>query len=71
MAPEAIIQELKVSRLRGRGGAAFPVWSKWEAARQTDADEKYVVVNADEGDAGTYCDRLVMEGDKLRLMEGC
>lgn len=70
MAPEAIIQELKVSRLRGRGGAAFPVWSKWEAARQTDADQKYVVVNADEGDAGTYCDRLVMEGDPFRLIEG-
>jgi NADH:ubiquinone oxidoreductase subunit F (NADH-binding) len=70
MAPEAIIQELKVSRLRGRGGAAFPVWSKWEVARQTEADEKYVVVNADEGDAGTYCDRLVMEGDPFRLIEG-
>jgi len=70
MAPEAIIQELKVSRLRGRGGAAFPVWSKWEAARQTDADQKYVVVNADEGDAGTYCDRMVMEGDPFRLIEG-
>ena len=70
MAPEAIIQELKVSRLRGRGGAAFPVWSKWEAAKQTDADQKYVVVNADEGDAGTYCDRMVMEGDPFRLIEG-
>lgn len=70
MEPEAVIRELKVSRLRGRGGAAFPVWSKWEAARQTDADEKYVVVNADEGDAGTYCDRMVMEGDPYRLIEG-
>ena len=70
MEPESIIQELKVSRLRGRGGAAFPVWSKWEAARQTDADQKYVVVNADEGDAGTYCDRMVMEGDPFRLIEG-
>jgi formate dehydrogenase iron-sulfur subunit len=70
LAPEAIIQELKISLLRGRGGAAFPVWSKWEAARQTEADEKYVVVNADEGDAGTYCDRMVMEGDPFRLIEG-
>ncbi|MGQ0696172.1 MAG: NADH-ubiquinone oxidoreductase-F iron-sulfur binding region domain-containing protein [Nitrospiraceae bacterium] len=70
MAPEAIIQELKVSRLRGRGGAAFPVWNKWQVAYQTDADEKYVVVNADEGDAGTYCDRMVMEGDPFRLIEG-
>lgn len=70
MAPEAIIQELKVSRLRGRGGAAFPVWNKWQAAQQAESDEKYVVVNADEGDAGTYCDRMVMEGDPFRLIEG-
>lgn len=70
MAPEVIIQELNASRLRGRGGAAFPVWSKWEAARQADAGEKYVVVNADEGDAGTYCDRMVMEGDPFKLIEG-
>ena len=70
MTPEAIIGELKLSRLRGRGGAAFPVWNKWQAAQQTDADEKYVVVNADEGDAGTYCDRMVMEGDPFRLIEG-
>jgi formate dehydrogenase iron-sulfur subunit len=70
MEPEAIVRELKVSQLRGRGGAAFPVWTKWQAARQADADEKYVVVNADEGDAGTYCDRMVMEGDPFRLIEG-
>ena len=70
MAPEAVIHELKVSRLRGRGGAAFPVWNKWEAARQADSDEKFVVVTADEGDAGTYCDRMVMEGDPFRLIEG-
>jgi formate dehydrogenase iron-sulfur subunit len=70
LAPEAIVQELKVSQLRGRGGAAFPVWSKWEAARRAEADEKYVVVNADEGDAGTYCDRMILEGDPYRLIEG-
>jgi formate dehydrogenase iron-sulfur subunit len=70
MGPEAIVHELKVSRLRGRGGAAFPVWNKWEAACRTEADAKYVVVNADEGDAGTYCDRMVMEGDPFRLLEG-
>ncbi len=70
MAPPAIIQELKVSRLRGRGGAAFPVWSKWEAAQLADAKDKYVVVNADEGDAGTYCDRMIMEGDPFKLIEG-
>lgn len=70
MTPEAIIQELKVSQLRGRGGAAFPVWNKWEVARQTEATEKFVVANADEGDAGTYCDRMLMEGDPFRLIEG-
>jgi formate dehydrogenase iron-sulfur subunit len=70
MRPDAIIEEIKISRLRGRGGAAFPVWNKWQVAQQTDADQKYVVVNADEGDAGTYCDRMVMEGDPFRLIEG-
>ncbi|HSA61477.1 MAG TPA: NADH-ubiquinone oxidoreductase-F iron-sulfur binding region domain-containing protein [Nitrospiraceae bacterium] len=70
MTPEAIIQELKLSRLRGRGGAAFPVWSKWDAARLAEGTEKFVVANADEGDAGTYCDRMLMEGDPFRLIEG-
>jgi len=70
MTPDAIIHELKVSRLRGRGGAAFPVWNKWEIARQTDSAEKFVVANADEGDAGTYCDRMLMEGDPFRVIEG-
>jgi formate dehydrogenase iron-sulfur subunit len=70
MPPEGIIEELKISQLRGRGGAAFPSWTKWHIARETEADQKYVVVNADEGDAGTYCDRMVMEGDPFRLLEG-
>lgn len=70
MSPAAIIQEMKISGLRGRGGAAFPVWKKWEVAATTPADRKYVVANADEGDAGTYCDRMVMEGDPFRLIEG-
>jgi formate dehydrogenase iron-sulfur subunit len=70
MARDSIIEELKTAGLRGRGGAAFPVWNKWQAALQTDAPEKFVVVNADEGDAGTYCDRMVMEGDPFRLVEG-
>lgn len=67
---EAIIEEIRLSRLRGRGGAAFPVWQKWEVARSTDSTVKYVVANADEGDAGTYCDRMIMEGDPFRLIEG-
>ena len=70
LSPEAIIDELKLSGLRGRGGAAFPVWTKWQAARGTASDRKYVVANADEGDAGTYCDRMIMEGDPFRLIEG-
>ena len=68
--PEAIIEELRISRLRGRGGAAFPVWKKWQVAQQTGSEQKYVVANADEGDAGTYCDRMIMEGDPFRLIEG-
>ena len=70
LSPEAIVEEVRISRLRGRGGAAFPVWKKWQVAQQTGADQKYVVANADEGDAGTYCDRMIMEGDPFRLIEG-
>jgi formate dehydrogenase iron-sulfur subunit len=70
MSPAKIIHELKVSELRGRGGAAFPVWRKWQVAMETAADQKYVVANADEGDAGTYCDRMIMEGEPFRLIEG-
>lgn len=70
MSPEAIVEEIKTARLRGRGGAAYPVWSKWHIAQQTEADRKYVIANADEGDAGTYCDRMVMEGEPFRLIEG-
>ncbi len=70
LSPEAIVGELRLSRLRGRGGAAFPVWKKWQVAQQTGSEHKYVVANADEGDAGTYCDRMIMEGDPFRLIEG-
>jgi formate dehydrogenase iron-sulfur subunit len=70
LSPEAIIEELRISRLRGRGGAAFPVWKKWQIAQQARSEQKYVVANADEGDAGTYCDRMIMEGDPFRLIEG-
>jgi formate dehydrogenase iron-sulfur subunit len=70
LSPEAIIEELRISRLRGRGGAAFPVWKKWQVAQQTGSEQKYVVANADEGDAGTYSDRMIMEGDPFRLIEG-
>ncbi len=70
LTPEKIIEEMSISKLRGRGGAAFPVGRKWQAAHETHADQKYVVANADEGDAGTYCDRMVMEGEPFRLIEG-
>jgi formate dehydrogenase iron-sulfur subunit len=70
LSPEAIVEELRISRLRGRGGAAFPVWKKWQVAQQIGSEQKYVVANADEGDAGTYCDRMIMEGDPFRLIEG-
>ncbi|MFO0733101.1 MAG: NADH-ubiquinone oxidoreductase-F iron-sulfur binding region domain-containing protein [Nitrospiraceae bacterium] len=70
MSPADIVEELKVSGLRGRGGAAFPVWNKWQVAQRTVSREKFVVANADEGDAGTYCDRMIMEGEPFRLLEG-
>jgi formate dehydrogenase iron-sulfur subunit len=70
LSPDGILDELKRSQLRGRGGAAFPVWAKWKIAKETPSDRKYVVANADEGDAGTYCDRMLMEGEPFRLIEG-
>src|SRR5262245_24257274 len=65
-----IIKEVTESGLRGRGGAAFPTGIKWKKAFDTPADRKYVVCNADEGDSGTFSDRMVMEGDPFVLIEG-
>ena len=59
----AIVQEVTQSGLRGRGGAAFPAGIKWQTVLKTDAAQKYVVCNADEGDSGTFSDRMTMEGD--------
>lgn len=70
MTPEQVIEEIKVSGLRGRGGAGFPTWFKWNAARQSKGDIKYVVCNADEGDPGAFMDRSVLEGDPHALLEG-
>ncbi len=70
MTPEEVIEEMKVSGLRGRGGAGFPTWFKWNAARQNEADRKYMVCNADEGDPGAFMDRSVLEGDPHSLLEG-
>ncbi|HEY0179857.1 MAG TPA: NADH-ubiquinone oxidoreductase-F iron-sulfur binding region domain-containing protein [Dokdonella sp.] len=65
-----IVKEVTDSGLRGRGGAAFPTGIKWNTVRGVDAAQKYVVCNADEGDSGTFSDRMLMEGDPLCLVEG-
>ena len=69
MKPEDVIAELKLSGLRGRGGAGFPTWRKWEFSRLPQADQKYVVCNADEGDPGAYMDRSTIEGDPHSVIE--
>ncbi len=67
---KGIIQEVLDSGLRGRGGAAFPTGIKWRTVAEASADQKYIVCNADEGDSGTFSDRMIMEGDPLSLVEG-
>lgn len=70
MTPDEVIEEIKISGLRGRGGAGFPTWFKWNAAKQNSGDQKYLVCNADEGDPGAFMDRSVLEGDPHSLLEG-
>jgi formate dehydrogenase iron-sulfur subunit len=70
MTGAAIVAEVTESGLRGRGGAAFPTGIKWKTVHDTKADQKYVCCNADEGDSGTFADRMVMEGDPFVLIEG-
>ena len=70
MTPQAIVEEVANSGLRGRGGAGFPTGIKWRTVLNTQADQKYIVCNADEGDSGTYADRMIMEGDPFVLIEG-
>ncbi|VTU21395.1 NADP-reducing hydrogenase subunit HndC [Variovorax sp. SRS16] len=70
MAPADIVQQVLDAGLRGRGGAAFPAGIKWKTVLATPAPQKYVVCNADEGDSGTYSDRMTMEGDPFMLIEG-
>jgi len=70
MTPEQGINELKISGLRGRGGAGFPTWLKWKLTRDPVSDEKYVICNADEGDPGAFMDRSVLEGDPHAVLEG-
>lgn len=70
MTPEQVIDEIQVSGLAGRGGAGFPTWFKWNAARASKGDKKYIICNADEGDPGAFMDRSVIEGDPHNLIEG-
>ena len=69
MTPDDVIEEMKLSGLRGRGGAGFPCWQKWTFSKNVEADQKYVVCNADEGDPGAYMDRSVLEGDPHSVLE--
>ncbi len=70
MAPAEVVEEVVDSGLRGRGGAGFPTGIKWRTVAGAEADRKYVVCNADEGDSGTFADRMLMEGDPFTLIEG-
>ena len=72
MAPEAVLEEIKTSGLAGRGGAGFPTWFKWKAARNSESEDglKYLICNADEGDPGAFMDRAVIESDPHSLLEG-
>jgi formate dehydrogenase iron-sulfur subunit len=68
--PQAVIDQVRDAGLRGRGGAGFPTGIKWQTVADTESTQKYVACNADEGDSGTFSDRLLMEGDPLCLVEG-
>ncbi|MDR2488280.1 MAG: NADH-quinone oxidoreductase subunit NuoF [Desulfovibrio sp.] len=70
LAPEAVIEEVKTSGLAGRGGAGFPTWFKWNAAKNSSGEEKYTICNADEGDPGAFMDRAIIEGDPHSVIEG-
>ena len=70
MTPEEVIEEIKVSGLAGRGGAGFPTWFKWNAARNAEGEHKHLICNADEGDPGAFMDRAVIESDPHSLIEG-
>ena len=70
LAPQAVVDAVKASGLRGRGGAGFPTGMKWQTVLDAPASPKYIVCNADEGDSGTFADRMLMEGDPYCLIEG-
>jgi len=68
--PEGVLEEVKQSGLRGRGGGGFPTWRKWRFCRDTESDQKYLICNADEGDPGAFMNRSLIEGDPHALIEG-
>jgi formate dehydrogenase iron-sulfur subunit len=70
MSPAQVVTEVTESGLRGRGGAGFPAGIKWNTVLNTESDQKYICCNADEGDSGTFADRMLMEGDPFTLIEG-
>jgi NADH-quinone oxidoreductase subunit F len=70
MSPEEVLEEVKKSNIRGRGGAGFPAGRKWEGSRNAPDDPKYVIVNADEGDPGAFMDRALLEGNPHSVLEG-
>ena len=70
MTPEQIVDEIKKSGLRGRGGAGFPTGLKWEFAAKAKGDKKYILCNADEGDPGAFMDRSILESDPHAVLEG-
>jgi NADH-quinone oxidoreductase subunit F len=70
MAPEAVIEQVKLAGLRGRGGAGFPTWRKWQFCRSALGNTKYVICNADEGDPGAFMNRSLLEGDPHSMLEG-
>jgi NADH:ubiquinone oxidoreductase subunit F (NADH-binding)/NAD-dependent dihydropyrimidine dehydrogenase PreA subunit len=67
---QKLIEEIKISGIRGRGGAGYPTWMKWNFAREVASTEKFVICNADEGDPGAYMDRSILEGDPHSVIEG-
>ncbi|MCC6963390.1 MAG: NADH-quinone oxidoreductase subunit NuoF [candidate division Zixibacteria bacterium] len=70
LSPEQVIEQVKISGLRGRGGGGFPTGKKWELTRANQSDKKYIICNADEGDPGAFMDRSVLEGDPHSVIEG-
>jgi NADH:ubiquinone oxidoreductase subunit F (NADH-binding)/(2Fe-2S) ferredoxin len=70
LSPEQVVEEIKTSALRGRGGAGFPTWMKWNITRQQPAGQRYIICNGDEGDPGAFMDRSVLESDPHSVLEG-